>query len=61
LGDIEFVGPNVAWIQGLLINQQMPLEQLGHYLKAYNQAAQQHLAEPGQIIINWLNQLTRDL
>lgn len=61
LGDIEFVGPNVTWIQGLLINQQMPVEQLHHFLKAYCQAAQQHLAEPGQIIVNWLNRLTRDL
>lgn len=61
LGDIEFVGPNITWIQGLLINQQMPLEQLHHYLKAYCQAVQQHLDERGKIVINWLDRLMRDL
>ncbi len=61
LGDIEFVGPNIIWIQGLLINQQMPLEQLHHYLKAYYQAAQQHLDERAQMITAWLGRLTRDL
>jgi methylmalonyl-CoA mutase cobalamin-binding subunit len=61
LGDIEFVGPNIAWIQGLLINQPIPLVQLHQYLKAYYRAAQQHLGEQGQVIVNWLERLTRDL
>ncbi|MFN8456001.1 MAG: MerR family transcriptional regulator [Anaerolineae bacterium] len=61
LGDIEFVGLNITWVQGLLINQHMPLEQLYHYLKTYYQAAQQHLDERGHMIVAWLSRLTRDL
>ncbi len=58
LGDIQLVGPNLTWIEGLLSNYQMPTEQLHHYLKAYYQATKLHLDKRGQMIVDWLAPLS---
>lgn len=58
LGDIEFMGSDIVWIEGLLINHQMPTEQLQRYLHAYSQAVQAQLDERGKIVRDWLAQLT---
>jgi hypothetical protein len=61
LGDIEFAGANITWVEGLLINYQMPTEQLQHYLKAYQEAARLHLDERGKMIVDWLARLTSEV
>jgi methanogenic corrinoid protein MtbC1 len=61
LGDIEFAGANITWVEGLLINYQMPTEQLQNYLKAYQEAALLHLDERGKIIVDWLARLTSEV
>ncbi|GIK41724.1 MAG: hypothetical protein BroJett011_55570 [Chloroflexota bacterium] len=60
LGNIDFMGTNITWIEGLLINHQMPTEQLQRYLIAYRQAAQTHLDERGKVILDWLAQLAHE-
>lgn len=57
LGDIEFMGTSIAWIEGLFINHQMPTEQFQQYLHAYNQALQTQLDERGKIVRDWIAQL----
>lgn len=57
LGDIDFMGASIAWIEGLFINHKMPTEQFHRYVSAYHQAVQTHLDERGQVIGNWLAQL----
>ncbi len=59
LGDISFIGTNIAWLEGLLTNQQMPDQQFYRYLHTYHQAVQTQLNEPGNVIQAWLAQLTR--
>jgi DNA-binding transcriptional MerR regulator len=56
LGNIDFMGNSITWVEGLLINHQMPTEQLHRYLNAYRQAVQTHLDERGKIIRDWLAQ-----
>lgn len=58
LGNIEFMGTSIAWIEGLFINHQMPTEQFQRYLNAYNQAVQTQLHERDNIVRNWLAQVT---
>jgi MerR family transcriptional regulator, light-induced transcriptional regulator len=54
LGDIEFMGASVAWVEGLFVNHKLPEAQLWRYLTAYRQAVQTQLDERGQIIRAWL-------
>lgn len=61
LGDIGFAGANITWIERLLINYQMPTEQLQCYLKAYHEAARLYLGERGQIVVDWLAGLTSEV
>jgi DNA-binding transcriptional MerR regulator/methylmalonyl-CoA mutase cobalamin-binding subunit len=58
LGNIDYSGTDIAWIEFLFVNNQIPTDQLRRYLKTYYQAAQLHLEEPGRIIIDWLGRLT---
>jgi methanogenic corrinoid protein MtbC1 len=57
LGDLEFLGTNILWVEGLFINHKLPIEQFYRYLNAYSEAVQAHLDERGQIIRDWLAQL----
>jgi DNA-binding transcriptional MerR regulator len=58
LGDVEFMGTNVSWLEGLIINHQISTAQFGRYLNAYRQAVQSHLDEPAKVILDWFAQLT---
>jgi MerR family transcriptional regulator, light-induced transcriptional regulator len=58
LGNIEFLGTTIAWVEGLIFNHQFSIEQLYLYLRFYYQAAQNQLDERGQLIIDWLNQIS---
>lgn len=58
LGDIEFLGPDMDWIEGLLVNHfQMPVHLLDDYLEAYYAAVRTHLGERGAPIVQWFEQL----
>lgn len=54
LGDIEFLGSQIAWTEKLLVNYNIPVSLLYHYLHAYHQAAKMHLGKAGTPIIEWL-------
>ncbi len=55
LGNIEYIGTDLNWVEGLMVNYGIPVEQLRQFVEIYYQAAQTHLtAEPGQIVIHWL-------
>jgi len=58
LGDIDYLGIDMAWLEELLVNYDQPSELLGKYLDTYRQIARTHLDERGDPIINWLAQLT---
>jgi DNA-binding transcriptional MerR regulator len=57
LGDMDFLSGELAWIEGLLANHQVPADLLGHFLNTYHQAIRTHLDERGQPIVAWLTQL----
>lgn len=55
LGDLDYMGANLHWIEGMMINHNMPPDHLHRYLQAYNEAAQQILTGPaGDPILSWL-------
>jgi methanogenic corrinoid protein MtbC1 len=57
LGDINFVGNDMAWIRGLLINYNLPVEMLNGYLAIYLTAVKERLDERGRPIVEWLSQI----
>jgi hypothetical protein len=57
LGDMAYLGNEIEWVEGLLLNHQLPAEPLHHYVTAYYQALQAHLDERGEPILTWLAQL----
>jgi methanogenic corrinoid protein MtbC1 len=54
LGDINFLDTMLIWVEGLLINYQLPKEQLDNFLKLYHEAALAHLEDQGQPVLDWL-------
>ncbi len=60
LGNIDYLGADLHWIQGLLNNHyQMPPSMITHYLAAYRTAAQSQLKEHGKVLIDWLSRILR--
>lgn len=58
LGDMDFLNPDIDWVEGLLVNHhQMPPEALEHYLNAYYEACIRHLGEPGFVVLEWFSRL----
>ncbi len=57
LGDIEFMGTSITWVEGLFLNHQMPTAQFYRYLNAYRLSVQAHLDERGKVVRDWLAQL----
>ncbi len=58
LGNIEYLGADLHWIQGLLTNHyQMPATMVIHYMAAYRIAAQSQLKGHGKVLIDWLNRI----
>lgn len=57
LGDLDFLGRDLEWVRGLLINYQLPAEHLGFYLHAYLEAARRELTGDGRIIVDWLEDI----
>jgi methanogenic corrinoid protein MtbC1 len=61
LGNIEFLGSTIAWIEGLLLNHQMSVVQLYRYLHAYHQSMQNQMDERGNLMIDWLGRVTAEM
>jgi len=55
LGDLSYLENEIAWLEDLLKNYEVPLIGLQYYLKTYLAAAQQNLDERGQLITEWLS------
>ena len=59
LGDMSFLGPDIAWVEALLVNHyHMPVNLLGDYLQAYASAASESLGPMGDVIVNWLVEIS---
>lgn len=54
LGDLSLIQSEIEWIENLITNHDIPGEMLYDYLLAYYEAAQIHLDEPGEPILDWL-------
>lgn len=58
LGDVDLLGVDVAWVQGLLVNFGVSTEWLHCYLDAYHRAARTYLDERGAPVVQWLARVT---
>jgi methanogenic corrinoid protein MtbC1 len=54
LGNMDLLGTDVAWVEGLLSHFHLPVAWLRGYLRAYDQAARNHLDGRGEPILAWL-------
>jgi DNA-binding transcriptional MerR regulator len=57
LGEMDFLGVDIEWVEGLLGNHRLPSELLYDYLDVYRQAAKAHLDERGAPVIDWLGRV----
>jgi DNA-binding transcriptional MerR regulator len=58
LGDMNYLDPDIDWIEGLLVNHyQMPAHALDAYLEAYYDAAAKYLGKSGYLVIDWMARL----
>ncbi|UCC87323.1 MAG: MerR family transcriptional regulator [Anaerolineales bacterium] len=58
LEDLDLLSVDLEWLKGLLRHYRLPDELLRRYLRAYYQAAQQHLDERGAPIVAYLARLS---
>ncbi|MFZ0545315.1 MAG: B12-binding domain-containing protein [Candidatus Promineifilaceae bacterium] len=56
LGDMNFLGSEITWVQGLMDNYGIDATYLPLYLAAYYDAASQHLESRGKPVVEWLAQ-----
>jgi DNA-binding transcriptional MerR regulator len=57
LGDMNFLGVDIDWVEGLLGNYRLPRQLLYEYLDVYRQAAKTHLDERGAPVVDWLERV----
>lgn len=57
LGDMNYLGTDLAWIAGLIENRTLPAESLTTYLDLYRQVVGRHLNEQGAPIVAWLDRV----
>ena len=57
LGDMDYIGVELAWIRQLLANYQWPDGTLERYLSAYHEAVDKFTNGPGRPIVAWLAQI----
>jgi DNA-binding transcriptional MerR regulator len=57
LGSMDLLDYDLDWVQGLIQNHGLPPQALDGYLRAYRDAAGQHLDERGAPILDWLDKL----
>lgn len=60
LGDMNYIGIELAWIKQLLANYQWPAGTLQRYLLAYHEAVDIYLNGAGRPIANWLTKVVPD-
>lgn len=56
LGDMEFLRPDLGWVEVMLIEQDLPPILLNHYLTLYVEVIYVVLDERGKLIADWLSQ-----
>lgn len=61
LGDIELMGEEMKWIQGLFHNLEIPEERLNRFIFAYRDAAYDLLGAEGQPVLDWLDTIAREI
>lgn len=62
LGNMEFIGNDLEWIEGLLANHKLPVAQLHHYLRIYHAAAKTHLHDvTGAPVLFWLENVLANI
>ena len=59
LGDMNYIGTELDWLEQLFSNYQWPAEVLPHYLRAYHEAAKLYLNGSGRPVVEWLAQITQ--
>ena len=57
LGDMDFLGYDIDWLEGLLVNYDLAPGLIPRYLKVYHQVAGRQLNARGKPILDWLAQL----
>jgi MerR family transcriptional regulator, light-induced transcriptional regulator len=58
LGDLAYIGANLEWIEGMMINYGIPFEQMQLFLEAYHQAAADTLeGDEGRLVVDWLSRV----
>ena len=57
LGDMEYLGGNIEWLQGLIKSHGIPAEELDTYLRTYFRIAQEQLDERGKPVLDWLSKV----
>ena len=57
LGDIDFLGSDIEWVEGLLGNYRLPRQLLYGFLGVYRRAAEKHMDERGALVIDWLGRV----
>lgn len=61
LGNIDYLGAEIDWIKGLLSNANYSDDLLAEYLNSYYQVAEQVFDERGEVIVNWMAKVSRQL
>ncbi len=61
LGDMDYLGPEIDWINAYLAHQNIPPQALQVYLAAYRDAVEAELNGAGKPILKWLKDLTAAL
>ena len=59
LGNMDYLGPDLDWVEGLIDNfhYQMPEQALQNYVEIYRDAATERLDGSGDLIVSWLERL----
>ncbi|MBN2503096.1 MAG: MerR family transcriptional regulator [Anaerolineales bacterium] len=60
LGDMNYVQPEIEWLEGFGKNYHIPPAALKGYFEAYYQAASQHLDARGEPVIAWLDKVRQN-
>lgn len=61
LGDLDYIGSNLAWIEGMMVNHNLPMDDLHYFLSTYRTAAKRYLTAPaGRPILEWLERIAAE-
>ena len=54
LGDLSFIGIDIRWVEGLMVNYRIPINQLKQFIRQYNLALHKQLDPTlGKVILEW--------